>query len=253
VNENLRHALIRARLQAVDVAAALNVDPKTVDRWISGRIPYPRHRWAVADLLRTTETELWPELDQRRRTTGCGILAMYPHRWAVPHATWRHLFQAAKREIGILAYSGLFLAEDTGILRVLADRARAGVHVRILLGDPDGPQVTERGAEEGIGGDVMAARIRNALTLYQPLRDIEGVELRLHGSPLYASIYRADADVMANPHIYATPAAEAPVLHFRATKDDGPAAAYLAGFEHVWTSAEPASTRAVPTADQDRK
>lgn len=239
MNENLRHALIRARLQAVDVAAALDVDPKTVDRWISGRIPYPRHRWAVADLLGTTEADLWPELDQRRRTTGCDLVAMYPHRWAVPHAIWRRLFQAAEHEIGILAYSGLFLAEDTGILRVLADRAGAGVRVRILLGDPDGPNVAGRGAEEGIGGDVMAARIRNALTLYRPLRAVEGVDLRLHRSPLYASIYRADAEVMVNPHIYATPAAQVPVLHLRAAKSDGPAAVYLDGFEHVWNDAKP--------------
>ena len=90
----------------------------------------------------------------------------------------------------------------------------------------------------------MAARIRNALTLYQPLRTIEGVELRLHRSPLYASIYRADADLMVNPHIYATPAAHAPVLHFRASKDDGPASTYLAGFEHVWATAQPAADRA---------
>lgn len=40
---------------------------------------------------------------------------------------------------------------------------------------------------------------------------------------------RRDADLMVNSHIYGTSAAEAPVLHFRVTKDDGPAAAYLAG------------------------
>lgn len=239
MNENLRHALIGKRLQAVDVAAALGVDPKTVERWITGRIPYPRHRWAIADLLGAREADLWPELDQRHRTTGCGLVAMYPHRWAVPHSTWRRLFRTAKHEIDILAYSGLFLAEDAGILRVIADRATAGVRVRILLGDPDDPHVTDRGTEEGIGTDVMAARIRNALTLYRPLRTVKGVEVRLHHSPLYASIYRADTDLMVNTHIYGTPAAQAPVLHFRATKDGGPASAYLDGFEHVWSDARP--------------
>jgi lambda repressor-like predicted transcriptional regulator len=239
VNENLRHALIGARLQAVDVASALGVDPKTVERWITGRIPYPRHRWAVADLIGVEECDLWPELDQRRRTAGCGLVAMYPHRWTVPQNVWRRVFRGAEHEIDILAYSGLFLAEDAGILRILSERASAGVRVCVLLGDPDDLHVADRGAEEGLGADVMAARIRNALTLYRPLREVEGVELRLHRSPLYASIYRADADVMVNPHIYATPAAQAPILHFRTTEEGGPANAYLDAFENVWNEARP--------------
>jgi hypothetical protein len=243
VNENLRHALMGARLQAVDVAAALGVDPKTVERWITGRIPYPRHRWAVADLVGVNEADLWPELDQRGRTTGCGLVTMYPHRWAVPQNAWRHLFKAAKQEIGILAYSGLFLAEDAGALGILSDRANAGVRVRLLLGDPDDPHVADRGAEEGIGPDVMAARVRNALTLYRSLRDVEGVELRLHRSPLYASIYRADSEVMVNPHIYGIPATQASILHFRAT-NDGPANVYLESFDNVWTDARPTTDAA---------
>jgi hypothetical protein len=241
VNENLRHALIGARLQAVDVASALGVDPKTVERWITGRVPYPRHRWAVADLVGVEECDLWPELDQRRRTAGCGLVAMYPHRWTVPHSVWRHVFRGAEQEIDILAYSGLFLAEDAGIRGILSDRANAGARVRILLGDPDDPHIADRGTEEGIGADVMAARVRNALTLYRPLREVGGVELRLHRSPLYASIYRADTDVMVNPHIYATPAAQAPILHFRATEESGPASAYLDAFENVWTEARAAT------------
>ena len=241
MNENLRHALIGARLQAVDVASAIGVDPKTVERWITGRVPYPRHRWAVADLVGMEETELWPELDHRRRTTGCGLVAMYPHRWTVPHNVWRHVFRSAEREIDILVYSGLFLAEDAGIRGILSDRANSGVRVRILLGDPDDPHIADRGTEEGIGAEVMAARVRNALTLYRSLRGVDGVELRLHRSPLYASIYRADADVMVNPHIYATPAPQAPVLHLRAAEEGGPAKAYLDAFETVWAEGQPAA------------
>jgi hypothetical protein len=51
VNHLLARALSGARLDIVDVAAQLCVDPKTVQRWISsGRIPYPRHRDALANL-----------------------------------------------------------------------------------------------------------------------------------------------------------------------------------------------------------
>ena len=119
-----------------------------------------------------------------------------------------------RAEIAILAYSALFLAEDTGILRILADKGRAGVSVRIALGDPDGPNVAERGEEEGIG-DAMAAKIRNALTLYRPLCAVENIEIRLHRTVLYNSIYRADDQLLVNQHTYGIPAAQAPVFCLR--------------------------------------
>ncbi|GAA4598008.1 DUF5919 domain-containing protein [Planotetraspora phitsanulokensis] len=237
MSENLRHALATARLQAVDIAAALAVDPKTVNRWLKGRIPYPRHRWAIADLLQVDEADLWPEIPQHRRAISKDVQAVYAHRWGVPYNVWRRLFEGATKEIGILTYSGLFLAEDTGIIRLLASRARAGVKVRILLGDSDSPEVAARGTEEGIGPDIMAARIRNALALYRPLLDVEGIEIRLHRTVLYNSLYRSDDDLLVNVHAYGAPAAQAPVMHLRAD-EEGAAGTYLASFERVWTGAD---------------
>src|SRR4029077_16937820 len=167
VNEPLRRALLRARLREDDVAARLGVDPKTVRRWLNGRVPYPHNRAAIAELVGADEAELWPDagglLAARSRPEELGTV--YPHRRAVPGQAWAELFGSAEREIAILAYSALFLAEDAGMLRILADKGRAGVTVRIALGDPDGPPAAQRGYEEGTG-DATPARIRNALTLY---------------------------------------------------------------------------------------
>ncbi|MEU3168529.1 helix-turn-helix transcriptional regulator [Streptosporangium sp. NPDC006930] len=241
MNENLRHALIRARLQPLDIATHLTVDPKTVGRWLNGRIPHPRHRLAVADLLHVTEDDLWPETMRQRRGLPNEIKAVYPHRWSVPADTWRTFFDSARTEIGILVYSGLFLAEDAGLLRILTERATAGVRVRILLGDPNSPHVVARGDEEGTGGDVMAARVKNTLTLYRPLHGIDGVEIRLHRTVLYNSIYRADDELLVNLHAYGTRAPEAPVIYLTHTESDSTATTYLDSFERVWNSAEPAA------------
>ena len=97
------------------------------------------------------------------------------------------------------------------MLQILAAKGGAGVAVRIALGDPDGPNVAERGAEEGIG-DGMAARIRNALALFRPLRAARNVEIRLHRAVLYTSIYRSDDQLLVNQHTYGIPAAQAPVF-----------------------------------------
>ena len=122
---------------------------------------------------------------------------------------------------------------------VLADKARAGVRVRILLGDPESANVTQRGTDEGID-HAMAAKIWNALTLYRPLRDLDGVEIRLHGTVLYTSIYRADDELLVNLHAYGMSAAQAPVFRMHAASADDVAGLYLDSFERVWESARPA-------------
>ncbi|MFI6628457.1 XRE family transcriptional regulator [Nonomuraea wenchangensis] len=238
MNNNLRYALAAARLNTTDVAAALAVDPKTVSRWLNGRTPYPRHRWAVADLLNVDEADLWPEAAPRHQALADGVHAVYPHRWGIPQATWRTHFNNATEEIDILAYSALFLAEDPAIQRILIERAEAGVQVRLLLGDPKSPEVAARGVDEGIGAEVMAARVKNALTLYRPLLDANGIEIRLHRTVLYNSLYRADNRLLINTHAYGTPAANAPVMHLNRTSSEGPASTYLTSFNRIWITAE---------------
>jgi len=235
MNEPLRRALLHARLRETDVAAHLGVDPKTVRRWLTGRTPYPQNRAAIADLVGADEAELWPDaggpLASRLRPGELGTV--YPHRWGIPRETWTRFFSAAGQEIAILAYSALFLAEDDGILRLLAAKGREGISVRIAVGDPDSRHVADRGDEEGIG-TAMAAKIRNALTLYASLRQVENVEIRLHDAVLYNSIYRADDQLLINQHAYGIPAAHSPVFQIQATQDDGMAGAYLGSFERIW-------------------
>jgi hypothetical protein len=148
---------------------------------------------------------------------------------------WRQLFGSAEREINILAYSGLFLAEDVDLFGLFADKARAGVSVRIALGDPDNPHLAERGAEEGIG-EAMAAKIRNALALYRPLLDVGNVEIRLHRATLYNSLYQADNDLLVNQHAYGIPAANAPVFHLRCGEGSGMFSSYVQSFGRIWSS-----------------
>jgi transcriptional regulator with XRE-family HTH domain len=240
VNEPLRRALLRARLREDDVAARLGVDPKTVRRWLNGRVPYPHNRAAITELVGADEAELWPDagglLAARSRPEELGTV--YPHRWAVPREVWVRLFGSAERKIAILAYSALFLAEDAGVLQILADKGRAGVSVWIALGDPDGPNVAERGGEEGIG-DAMPAKVRNALMLYRPLCLVENIEIRLHQTVLYNSIYRVDGQLLVNQHTYGIPAAHAPVFCLRDTDGGEMATVYLDSFERVWASAAP--------------
>ncbi|MFI5955538.1 helix-turn-helix domain-containing protein [Cryptosporangium sp. NPDC051539] len=239
-NERLRAALLQHGLTPEDIAAKTGVDPKTVERWVTqGRIPYRRYRYAVAAMLKLDERYLWPDgmtTEQAADASESEIVTVYPHRWAVPRDTWGVLFGAAEREISVFVYSGLFLADDTGMIRLFAAKAEAGVRVRILLGDPDSSHVAQRGVDEGID-ESMSARIRNALALYKPLRGRDNVEIGLHDTTLYNSIYRADDDLYVNTHIYGSPAANAPVLHLRKVAGGSMVTTYLESFERVWADA----------------
>lgn len=234
IGEPLRRALVGARLRDVDVAQRLGVDPKTVQRWLGGRLPQPRHRWGLADMIGVHEYDLWPHL-AGVPSIGPEVFATYPHRSAVSRDVWRQLYDHAEQHIGILVYSGLFIAEDVEMIRLLGEKARAGVDVRILLGDPDSPHVTQRGVEEGIA-DAMAAKIRNAIVLYRPLV-ASGVQIRLHSTVLYNSLYRADDELLVNQHVYGIAAAYAPVLHLRHQIADDLFSTYSNSFERVWAAA----------------
>jgi hypothetical protein len=240
-NDRLRTAMLERHVTPADLAAVVQVDAKSVERWITGRTPYRRHRYAVAAHLGLDEAYLWPDAltpDQAANASESEIVNVYPHRWTVPSDLWRNFFDAAEQEIGILVYSGLFVSEDSGIQRILRRKAEAGASVRILLGDPDCDAVAQRGADEGVD-DSMAAKIRNAIVMYRPLRGIDGIEFRLHRTVLYNSIYRADDQLLVNTHIYSYTASHAPVLHLRRVAGGGMVSTYVESFEKVWDDAAP--------------
>jgi transcriptional regulator with XRE-family HTH domain len=236
-NERLRALLLQNGETPAKLAEALEVDNKTVERWVTrGRVPYRRHRHAVAAHFGVDEVYIWPDALDRDQVTAVSeseIMAVYPHRSEVPRDVWGHLFSQAEEEIGVLVYSGLFLAEDAGLMRIFKDKAKAGVRIRILLGDPESTVVAERGEDEGVG-DAMAAKIRNALALYRPMRNVDGVEFRFHSTVLYNSIYRADDQLLVNTHIQGLTASHNPVWHLRKLAGGELAGLYMESFERVW-------------------
>lgn len=240
-NERLRSTLLQRGISYDALAEHLGVDPKTVERWVRGRAPYRRHRYAIAKLLGVEEVYLWPDALPREQVAAASeseVVNIYPHRSEVPRDVWGRLFSEAEEEIGVLVYAGLFLSEDSGVQRTFLDKAKSGVRIRILLGDPASPVVAERGEDEGVG-EAMAAKVRNALVLYKPLRTVDGTEFRFHRTVLYNSIYRADDNLLVNTHIYGLTAAHAPVWHLRKVPGGELVNAYLDSFERVWESGTP--------------
>ncbi|WP_018680886.1 DUF5919 domain-containing protein [Actinokineospora enzanensis] len=237
-NERLRDSLLRNGLDLDRVSKATGVDPKTVERWITkGRLPYPRHRHTIAALVRETENYLWPDAvaPERKAEIACSeVVKVYPHRNTVPVELWDRVIGDAIEHVDLLMHAALFLVERPEFVKQLAAKAASGTRVRLLFGDPAGPEVASRGEEEQLGDGTLAARIRNALAFYRPLIGVSGVEMRFHRTTLYNSIFRFDDEMIVNTHVYGFQGAHAPSLHLRRLTAGDLFETYSESFEAVW-------------------
>jgi transcriptional regulator with XRE-family HTH domain len=240
-NERLRARIAAQGMRPCDLAAQVQVDPKTVERWIrDGRVPHRTVRWDVAKVLGVDELLLWPEVADQPSTKAASraeLVEVYPDRGQVPPALWTSMIRGAEQSITLLVYAGLFWFDShSELLHILAERADAGVQVRLALGDPDAPAIAARGAEEGID---MAARTRITLGLIAPIVGHPGIDVRLHATTLYVSMYRADDVLLANTHVLGSPALRSPVLHLQRIPGGQMFDHYAASFERAWATARP--------------
>ncbi len=243
VNERLHSVLAQRGVSPESLAEACEVDPKTVGRWLGGRVPHRRHRFRAAQLLRVEETFLWPTPPPHgsRPDAGLGteLVGSYQNRASVPRDMWLQLLMEAQEQICVLVFSGTFFAQSNPhVAKMLAERAAAGVRVRLCFGDPSGQAVALRGREEGIG-DTLAAKIRASLTYYRPLLPEAGCDVRLHDTTLYASLFRYDDNLLVNPHVWGQPASANPLLHLKRADATGWFDNYAQCFEAVWADARP--------------
>ncbi|MFJ7529152.1 helix-turn-helix domain-containing protein [Streptomyces griseus] len=243
-NERLRSALLAQGVTIQELADSIEVNPKTVERWITqGKVPYRRHQYATAAKLNVDVTTLWDDSRAIATSTDLSkaeILTIYPHRHQVPNTFWRELYERAESRVDVLVYAGLWLSEDPLFHDLLKRKAEAAAQVRILLGDPGCDAVRQRGIDEG--HRIMDGKIRNALVNYRPLfASHQNIGFRLHDGTLYNSIFRADDEMLVNTHVYGIGAYMAPVLHLRRLPGGGLFDTYANSIEQTWGSARPVS------------
>ena len=174
--------------------------------------------WPSAQLVGEDDVFLWPDTVTDTRLVSASqaeFVAIYPNRGSVSIDTWVSLLDHATEAIDLLAFAGSFLHDAIPDFddRLLA-AAQRGVRVRLLFGDPAGEAAQRRGEEEGIG-DLLSARCRLTWNYLEPVLGAHGLEARRHDTTLYASTFRFDDTLLANPHTYGTAASHSPVLHLR--------------------------------------
>lgn len=238
-NERLRVTLDDAGYTVHGLADRLSLDPKSVQRWVTkGVVPRRATARRAAELLGASSGFLWPQLEiPAEHATRAEIVDIYPHRADTPRRLWLDLLSSTQTELWLFANASLFLPEENPeSIEIIRRKAETGVRVRILLGDPDSPEMALRGEEERLH-EAIPARIRMALTYYSPLVGTPGVEFLLHRTCLYNSIFRYDSQMLINQHVYGTYGYLAPILHLRRVKGGNLFDMYVRSFDRVWESA----------------
>lgn len=228
----------------------VQVDPKTIERWIdSGRTPHRQNRQRLARCVGEDENYLRPDALPERQIQSASVaevVEVYPNRGALPAGLWHSLLAESVECIDVLAFAATFMHDTLAdFSEVIADRVERGVRVRFLLGDPESAAVATRGAEEGIG-DLLSQRCRLTWTYLRPLLDLPGVEARKHGSTLYASLFRFDQEVFVNHHLFGAPANHSPVTRLRRVEGGRLFDHAMASYERGWAGARPVGSSDLP-------
>lgn len=241
-NDRLRSALSHAGLTVEEVARRTEVDPKTVHRWVAGRVPHPRHRWRLAEELDESEEFLWPEARRPQSDAGAAaaeLVAAFSYRAEVDPARWWDLIRRAEKQIDLLGYTLYFLPhQHPQFIQVLRDKCAVGCKVRIIVADPDSQHVQRRDEEEQ-EAITLVARIQSSLHEFGPLLDCPGAELRFQDAPLYNSVFRFDEEMFVTPHLYATAGRAAPLLHLKRLGPNGMFSRFTSHFDGLWSDSRP--------------
>nr|WP_235013717.1 helix-turn-helix transcriptional regulator [Parafrankia sp. Ea1.12] len=252
-SERLRVAMAANGVEVESLARSVGVDPKTVQRWLKGRLPHPRHRWKASDALGCSEQDLWPEIaiaNASGTAATAEIMSAYARRADTPVQLWSRMLDRATTSIDLLGYAMLFFPEQHPDLpELLTDKCARGLQVRILLADPYCPEAAIRDDLEGLDG-TLSGRIRSTVRHFEPLLDNPGVELRYHRLPLYNAVYRFDDQMLVTPYLYRLHGFQHPLLHLKRLGPAGIFESYAHQFEAIWTA--PTTTQS-PTADREQE
>ncbi len=242
-NERLRAAIAHAGITTIQLAQTLDVDLKTVQRWIRGRTPYPRHRILIAHTLNAEEHELWPEASPTPERHG-EIIAVHPAGLESFNPDWAGLIDGAREWIDLLDFTLYYLLTTPGITQQLAHRAAAGCQIRILIGHPANLAVI-RDQELIYGHDPLDPRApehhphlahkhQQTLRLLKPLSDTKNIHIRTHHTQRQTTIHRFDQQMLLTLHTWETPTTQAPTLHLQHQTPNGLFHHYTQHYNRIW-------------------
>ena len=202
-------------------------------------MPHRTNRQRVASVLAQDESYLWPDAFSDTYASAASrseVMTVYPNRGSVPASLWHSLFGNATQSIDILAFAASFLHDTLpDVDEMLIEKARAGIRVGLVFGDPDSEAVRIRGVEEGIG-DSLAERCRLTWKYLEPVMARDRIAVERTGR---RSIARCSASTTTSWQITTSWRAGQPLAGHASSpsRRGAPLDHHLKSFERVWSSA----------------
>ena len=225
-NERLKTAMDTVAITADELADRVDVDPKTIERWVSGRTPHRRYRLQAAHALGVTPADLWPDTDKpapppttddEDEQPDGDLDAAYPTSEdpAAPNLT--EMLTSAQTRIDLLDATWHGLASDPNIRAALRVRADAGVAIRLLISDPDSAYLLAleheaRERAELTDEPILAWEVEKAIGYLQPLLSHPRIEARTFVAAPANAITTADDQMLVRLHLAGAPAQVEPLL-----------------------------------------
>jgi transcriptional regulator with XRE-family HTH domain len=247
-NFRLRAALTKAGMLPDDLADRVEVDAKTVGRWLSGRVPHPRHRALVAQTLASDELELWPEA----KPTNAAEDPFKELAGAWPDATdtrapdWMTMLDAATEQIDLLDLTLGGIVTERGVIEQLAAKTARGTRLRILIGATDSAHLTaldqelhpEPRPDDREDWSASEHERDQAIEALRPLIIQPGVEIREFVAARPNTILRLDEQMLVTVQLYGLARPDAPILHLRRRQDQGIFDQLAGHFQRLWKQSE---------------
>lgn len=243
-NDLLITAIRDAGLDVDEVAQIADADPRTVQRWLGGRVPHPRYRHKLAAALGVSAAELWPEATSVvRRSDAEEITGAWRRSDAPDVPDWRALLRGARGQVDLLGYSLSEILTARGIGKQLANKRADGCQIRVAIADPTDAPVIATDASQRPPGRLLP-RVRDSNDRLRELVLETGIDGRQHHIATSHTILRFDDDLLLRVHVHGTPGLGAPLIHFHRRHDYGIFDQLAAHFEAVWAEARPIGARA---------
>jgi transcriptional regulator with XRE-family HTH domain len=234
---NFKTALQTAGLTVEQFAEILEVDPKTVRRWAAGRLPYPRHRAAIARALDTTEHALWPD-DVPAPPSAPDAQPMSPAPTAAVDGASTPSSDLDRPVCEVTAAWASPGAE--GAPTVLSFLAPASRHVELMQagnGIVRSPALIRSLRRCAANGAVVRLLVEKAWPELSELPHDSGIEVRIVDQRFIHGVVRADDRLLLA--LWLVGNSPTPVMQLERQVNDGVFDRVITHFETIWQAAEP--------------
>jgi transcriptional regulator with XRE-family HTH domain len=241
-NDRLRAALQNASIDAEQLADAVGVDYKTVQRWVSGRQPRGRYRAAVAAALGVSERELWPEAAVEPKDGGgrMELVGAFARSDDVLAPDWKTAITEAGERIDLLDYTLIRILGTPGIRDVLSAKAKAGCQIRLLISYATRARLAQDIPLNTPYDDdppAAMAEIARSRAIINQLTEHDNIQARKFAAMRFNTIVRTDQRMLVTLHLWGVNGQQAPVIHLKALDHPGLFDQFAQHYEHIWQHA----------------